>query len=147
MIIIMFNIYANIFRFLGNDYYRRLIMPYVIVRESYINNSCVVDGLPSNEVRLITEKVFTKNSFEACKNTLSPEEDKKTQSRIFVCSFLKQTKQIYIILFHKKHCILTLIGEDKIYLHDQVLSFFINKSKHAIKSNIVENVAYTSVGY
>ena len=32
-------------------------MPYVIVRESYINNSCVVDGLPSNEVRLITEKV------------------------------------------------------------------------------------------
>ena len=33
-----------------------LTMPYVIVRESYINNSCVVDGLPSNEVRLITEK-------------------------------------------------------------------------------------------
>lgn len=33
------------------------IMPYIIVRESYINNSCVVDGLPSNEVRLITEKV------------------------------------------------------------------------------------------
>ena len=32
-------------------------MPYIIVRESYINNSCVVDGLPSNEVRLITEKV------------------------------------------------------------------------------------------
>merc|ERR1712020_845849 len=31
-------------------------MPYIIVRESYINNSCVVDGLPSNEVRLITEK-------------------------------------------------------------------------------------------
>ena len=28
----------------------------MIVRESYINNSCVVDGLPSNEVRLITEK-------------------------------------------------------------------------------------------
>ena len=35
----------------------RLKMPYLIVRESYINNSCVVDGLPSNEVRLITEKV------------------------------------------------------------------------------------------
>merc|ERR1711953_900859 len=32
------------------------IMPYVIVRESYINNSCLVDGLPLNEVRLITEK-------------------------------------------------------------------------------------------
>ena len=31
-------------------------MPYVIVRESYINNSCLVDGLPLNEVRLITEK-------------------------------------------------------------------------------------------
>merc|ERR1712110_1128043 len=31
-------------------------MPYVIVRESYINNSCLVDGLPSNEIRLITEK-------------------------------------------------------------------------------------------
>ena len=61
--------------------------------------------------------------------------------------FLKQTNPIYIISFHKKHCIFTLIGKDKIYLHDQVLSFFINKSKHAIKSNIVENVAYTSVGY
>jgi hypothetical protein len=31
-------------------------MPYLIVRESYINNSCIVDGLPLNEVRLITEK-------------------------------------------------------------------------------------------
>jgi len=31
-------------------------MPYVIVRESYINNSCLVDGLPNNEIRLITEK-------------------------------------------------------------------------------------------
>lgn len=37
-------------------------MPYVIVRESYINNSCVVDGLPSNEIRLITEKVIFVNS-------------------------------------------------------------------------------------
>ena len=31
-------------------------MPYLIVRESYINNSCLVDGLPTNEVRLISEK-------------------------------------------------------------------------------------------
>merc|ERR1711997_528400 len=31
-------------------------MPYLILRESYINNTCVVDGLPMNEVRLITEK-------------------------------------------------------------------------------------------
>ena len=31
-------------------------MPYLIVRESYINTSCLVDGLPYNEIRLITEK-------------------------------------------------------------------------------------------
>ena len=31
-------------------------MPYLIVRESYINTSCLVDGLPLNEIRLITEK-------------------------------------------------------------------------------------------
>ena len=31
-------------------------MPYLIVRESYINSSCLVDGLPLNEIRLITEK-------------------------------------------------------------------------------------------
>lgn len=28
----------------------------ILYRESYINNTCVVDGLPMNEVRLITEK-------------------------------------------------------------------------------------------
>jgi len=38
-------------------------MPYIIVRESYINNSCVVDGLPSNEVRLITEKSCSPSHF------------------------------------------------------------------------------------
>ena len=31
-------------------------MPYLILRESHINNSCLVDGLPTNEVRLISEK-------------------------------------------------------------------------------------------
>ena len=31
-------------------------MPYLIVRESYITTSCLVDGLPHNEIRLITEK-------------------------------------------------------------------------------------------
>ena len=31
-------------------------MPYLIVRESYINSHCIVDGLPLNEIRLITEK-------------------------------------------------------------------------------------------
>ena len=43
----------------SNETFRRQIyftMPYLIVRESYINNSCIVDGLPLNEVRLITEK-------------------------------------------------------------------------------------------
>merc|ERR1711988_1081492 len=33
-----------------------LTMPYLIVRESYLNNSCLVDGLPLNEVRTVTEK-------------------------------------------------------------------------------------------
>ena len=33
-----------------------LKMPYLIVRESYLNNSCLVDGLPLNEVRTVTEK-------------------------------------------------------------------------------------------
>ena len=31
-------------------------MPYLIARESYINSHCIVDGLPWNEIRLITEK-------------------------------------------------------------------------------------------
>ena len=31
-------------------------MPYLIVRESYINSFCTVDGLPLNEIRLITDK-------------------------------------------------------------------------------------------
>ena len=37
-------------------FFRYLEMPYLIVRESYINSSCLVDGLPHNEIRLITEK-------------------------------------------------------------------------------------------
>jgi hypothetical protein len=31
-------------------------MPYVILRESYINGVCCVDGLPLNEFRILSEK-------------------------------------------------------------------------------------------
>lgn len=34
-------------------------MPYIIVRESYIQTSCVIDGLPLNEIRLLSEKSST----------------------------------------------------------------------------------------
>ena len=43
-------------------------MPYLIVRESYINNSCVVDGLPLNEVRLITEKSSSPSNWKDERN-------------------------------------------------------------------------------
>ena len=32
------------------------MMPYVILRESYINGVCCVDGLPLNEFRILAEK-------------------------------------------------------------------------------------------
>ena len=31
-------------------------MPYLLLRESYVYNNCVVDGLPHNELRLLAEK-------------------------------------------------------------------------------------------
>jgi len=31
-------------------------MPYVLVRESYVQGSCTVDGLPLNEFRVLAEK-------------------------------------------------------------------------------------------
>ena len=37
-------------------------MPYLIARESYINSHCIVDGLPLNEIRLITEKSSSSNT-------------------------------------------------------------------------------------
>ena len=43
-------------------------MPYLIVRESYINNSCIVDGLPLNEVRLITEKSSSPSNYRDERN-------------------------------------------------------------------------------
>merc|ERR1712054_637197 len=44
-------------------------MPYIIVRESYISNRCVVDGLPSNEVRQISEKSSSPSSVRTEFNT------------------------------------------------------------------------------
>ena len=43
-------------------------MPYLIVRESYIQTSCLVDGLPLNEVRLITEKSSSPSDLRDEKN-------------------------------------------------------------------------------
>jgi len=31
-------------------------MPYLILRESYVTDSCVLDGLPVNEIRLVTDR-------------------------------------------------------------------------------------------
>ena len=31
-------------------------MPYLLVRESYMNGCCMVDGLPLNEFRILGEK-------------------------------------------------------------------------------------------
>ena len=43
-------------------------MPYLIVRESFINTSCMVDGLPLNEIRLITEKSSSPSDLRDEKN-------------------------------------------------------------------------------
>ena len=46
----------SIFIIITNGLNIFITMPYLIVRESYLNNSCLVDGLPLNEVRTVTEK-------------------------------------------------------------------------------------------
>ena len=43
-------------------------MPYLILRESYINSACTVDGLPLNEIRLITEKSSSNSDVRDEKN-------------------------------------------------------------------------------
>jgi len=43
-------------------------MPYVIVRESYIQTSCMVDGLPLNEIRLLSEKASSPSDMRDEKN-------------------------------------------------------------------------------
>ena len=43
-------------------------MPYLIVRESYIQTGCLVDGLPLNEVWLITEKSSSPSDLRDEKN-------------------------------------------------------------------------------
>merc|ERR1712223_2376546 len=46
--------------------------PYLIVRESYLNNSCLVDGLPLNEVRTVTEK-------SSCPSDLRDEKNRRVE--------------------------------------------------------------------
>merc|ERR1711915_644428 len=45
------------------------IMPYILLRESYFSNRCVVDGLPSNEVRQISEKSSSPSSVRYERNS------------------------------------------------------------------------------
>ena len=47
-------------------------MPYLIVRESYMDCSCLVDGLPLNEVRTVTEK-------SSCPSDLRDEKNRRVE--------------------------------------------------------------------
>ena len=38
-------------------------MPYLLLRESYIHGRCLIDGLPHNEVRLITDKASAETNW------------------------------------------------------------------------------------
>jgi len=43
-------------------------MPYVLCRESYIQGSCTVDGLPLNEFRVLSEKAAATPEYRDEKN-------------------------------------------------------------------------------
>ena len=43
-------------------------MPYLIVRKIYVTNSCLVDGLPPNEVRLVTDRSSSSSELNDEKN-------------------------------------------------------------------------------
>ena len=43
-------------------------MPYLIVRESYVTDSCLVDGLPPHEVRLVTDRSSSSSELKDEKN-------------------------------------------------------------------------------
>ena len=62
-------------------------MPYLIVRESYINSSCLVDGLPLNEIRLITEK-------SSSPSDLRDERNRRVEFATPACNLLNALEQI-----------------------------------------------------
>ena len=62
-------------------------MPYLIVRESYINTSCLVDGLPLNEIRLITEK-------SSSPSDLRDERNRRVEFATPACNLLNALEQI-----------------------------------------------------
>ena len=64
-----------------------LKMPYLIVRESYINSHCIVDGLPLNEIRLITEK-------SSSNTDLKDERNRRVEFATPACNLLNALEQI-----------------------------------------------------
>ena len=62
-------------------------MPYLIVRESYINSHCIVDGLPLNEIRLITEK-------SSSNTDLKDERNRRVEFATPACNLLNALEQI-----------------------------------------------------
>ena len=48
--------------------YFRSKMPYLIVRESYVTDSCLVDGLPPHEIRLVTDRSSSSSELKDEKN-------------------------------------------------------------------------------
>ena len=71
-----------------------LAMPYLIVRESYINSHCIVDGLPLNEIRLITEK-------SSSNTDLKDERNRRVEFATPACNLLNALEQIgYKVMPH-----------------------------------------------
>ena len=62
-------------------------MPYLLVRESYINSHCIVDGLPLNEIRLITEK-------SSSNAELKDERNRRVEIGTHACNLLNALEQI-----------------------------------------------------
>ena len=93
-------------------------MPYIILRESYIDGMCLVDGLPLNEVRLITDKSLSESAWKDEKsrrvefntpaynllNALEQIGYKVVTSSSFVTGQKKFDTKDYIWTLHKSGC-------------------------------------------
>ena len=124
-------------------------MPYIILRESYISNRCIVDGLPLNEVRQISSSVrderncrieFSTEAYNLL-NALEQLGYKVVTSSSFVTGPKKfDTKDFVWTLYRPSRCDIEM-WEMRLDESNSVIDINHNESK----SNIVGRMPYITV--
>ena len=74
------------------------MMPYLIMRESHVTDACLVEGLPLNEIRLVTDRSSSSSELKDEKNRRVEikDKDKMDKAALILISVLLGDYQLLL---------------------------------------------------